>query len=101
GDLVEGLAGRVVDGGAERADVGRDVRGQQEGGVAAGHQQGHGRLGEGAVLQLVDADVGGEVVDPVERLAEGVGVRLGRRDAHEERAGQAGSGGDGDAVQVA
>ena len=48
----------------------------------------HG-LGSGAVFELVDGDVGGQVVDAVERHAEAERVGLGRGDADEQRAGQA------------
>ena len=46
GDLVEGLARRVVDGRAQRPYVGGDVGGQQQRGVAAADQQRHRRLGQ-------------------------------------------------------
>jgi hypothetical protein len=48
------------------------------------------RLGQRAVLELVDGDVRGEVVDAVERLAEPERERLGRRDPDQQRAGQPG-----------
>jgi hypothetical protein len=53
------------------------------------------------VFELVDADVRGEVVDAVQRLAQREGVRLGRRDAHQQRARQPRPGRHGDAVEVA
>jgi hypothetical protein len=68
--------------------------------VATADQERHRRLGKGTVFQLIHADVRGEVVDPVQRLAERVRVRLGRRDAHQERAREPGPGRDGDPVQV-
>ena len=52
------------------------------------------------MLELVDGDVGGEVVDAVDRLAEADRQRLGRGDADEQRAGQAGAAGHGDRVDV-
>ena len=42
----------------------------QQRGVPAGDEQGEARVRQGAVLELVDRDVGGEVVDAVERLVE-------------------------------
>ena len=63
----------------------RDVVGhvghEQQRGVAAGDEHRQRRLGQRAVLDDVDGDVRGEVVDAVERLAEGDGQRLGRGDA--------------------
>ena len=98
--LVERLAGRVVDRRPERLDVAGDVRDPQQTGVAAGHQQRQARLGQRPVLELVDGDVRGEVVDAVERLAEPDREGLGRRDADQQRAGEAGSAGDRDRVDV-
>ena len=57
--------------------------------VPAADQQRQARLGQRAVLELVDGDVRGEVVDAVDRLAEPERQRLGRGDADEQRAGQA------------
>ena len=78
GDLVEGLAGRVVDGGAERVHPDGHVLDLEQAGVAAGDEHRQARLGQRPVLELVDRDVGGEVVDAVQRLAEAEGERLGR-----------------------
>ncbi len=63
-------------------------------------QQRHRRLRQRAVLQLVHADVRGEVVDPVQRLAQRVRVRLRRRDTDQQRTREPGPGGDSDAVQI-
>ena len=52
---------------------------------AADEQRAH-PLVEASVLELVDRDVRGEVVDAVERLVVGQRERLGRRDADEQRA---------------
>ena len=57
GDLVEGLAGGVVDRRAERPHVGGDVGHEQQRGVAAGDEQRQRRLGQRAVLDDVDGDV--------------------------------------------
>ena len=70
-------------------DVAGDVAHQQQRGVAAGHQQRDARLGQRAVLELVDRDVRGQVVDAVQRGAERERERLGRGDADQQRAGQA------------
>ena len=100
GDLVEGLARGVVDGLAERLDGGGDVLDAQQRGVAAADEQREARVGQRAVLELVDGDVGGEVVDAVQRLAEPDRQRLGRGHADEQRAGQAGAAGHGDRVDL-
>ena len=99
-DLVERLAGRVVDGGAEHRDVVGDVVDEQDLGVAAADEQRTHSLIEASVLQLVDGDVRDEVVDAVERLVVGQRERLGRRDAHEQCASEPGPAGDRDRVDV-
>ena len=99
-DLVEGLAGRVVDRRAHRVDPDGDVLDPQQAGVAAADQHRQARLGQRAVLELVDGDVGGEVVDAVDRLAQPDRERLGRGDADHQRAGQAGAAGHRDRVDV-
>ena len=53
---------------AERLDVLGEVGHQQQRAVPAGDQHRDRRLGQRPVLQLVDGDVRGEVVDAVERL---------------------------------
>ena len=77
-----------------------DVADPQQAGVPAADQHRDARLGQRAVLELVDGDVGGEVVDAVERLAEAQRERLGGGDADQQRAGQAGPAGDRDRVDV-
>ena len=93
GDLVERLPRGVVDGGAERLDPPRAVtsltRSSDEWPPLTSSAR-HG-LGQRAVLELVDGDVRGEVVDAVERLAEPDGERLGRGDPDQQRAGQPGA----------
>ena len=69
-------------------------------GVSAADQQRHARLGQRAVLELVDGDVRGEMVDAVQRLAQPERERLGGRDADQQRAGQPRPGGDGDGVDI-
>jgi hypothetical protein len=100
GHLVVGLAGRVVDRRAERLHVAGDVADQQQRGVPAGHQQGHRLGGQRAVLQLVHGDVRGQVVNPVQRLAEGERVRLGGGHPDQQGPLQARSGGNGDGVDL-
>jgi hypothetical protein len=87
-DLVEGFAGGVVDGGAERLHRAGDVLDQQQAGVAARHQHRDRRLGQRAVLEDVDGHVRGQVVDAVQRHAQGQRVGLGGRDADQQRAGR-------------
>ena len=99
-DLVEGLARGVVDRGAQRPDVARHVGHEQQGRVPAAHEQRHGRLGQTAVLQLVDRHVSGEVVDAVDRYAERERERLRGGHAHEQCAGETRACGDGDRVDV-
>ncbi len=77
-----------------------DVLDPQQAGVAAADQHRQARLGQRPVLELVDGDVRGEVVDAVDRLAEPERQRLGGGDADHQRAGQAGAAGDRDRVDV-
>ena len=100
GHLVERLTRRVVDRRAERVDVAGDVGDAQQAGVTTAHQQREARLGQRAVLELVDGDVGGQVVDAVQRLPETERERLRRRDAHEQSAGESGAAGDRDRVDL-
>ena len=100
GHLVERLAGRVVDGRAERGDAPGQVVDEQQRRVPAGDQQRDRRLGQRAVLQGVHGDVRGEVVDAVHRLLGGQRVPLGGGHADQQRAGQPGPGGHRDRVDV-
>ena len=100
GHLVVGLAGRVVDGGAERLHVTGDVPDKQQRGVPAGHQQGHRLVGQRAVLKLIHGDVRGQMVDAVQRLAECERVRLGGGHADQQRALQARPGRNRDRVDL-
>ena len=100
GDLVERLPRRVVDGAAQRLDVPAEVGHEQQRAVPARDQQRDRRLGERPVLQLVDGDVRGQVVDPVQRLAQRQRVRLGRGDADQQRAGEPRPRGHRDGVDV-
>jgi len=69
--------------------------------MPARDQQGHRRRRERAVFQLVDGDVRGQVVDPVQRLAEPERVRLRRGHPDQQGSGQPGSCGDGHRVDLA
>ena len=100
-DLVEGLAGGVVEGAAELDDVGGDVPDAQQVGVPPGDDEPDEALGQGAVHQLVDRQVPDDVVDAVDRPAQGRGQGLGGADAHGERADEAGAGAHGDGVDLA
>ena len=77
-----------------------DVADLEQRRVPAGDQQGQARLGQRTVLELVDGHVGGEVVDAVQRLVQPERQRLGRGHADEQGAGQSGSAGHGDRVDV-
>ena len=88
GDLVESLTRGVVDRRAERIDTGRHVLDQQQARVPAADQQRHAGLGQRPVLELVDGNVGGEVVDAVQRLVEREGECLRGGDTDEQRAGE-------------
>ncbi len=87
--LVVGFAGRVVDGRAERHHLGSDVGHQQQRGMPARHQQGDRGNRQRAVLELVHRDVRGQVVDPVQRLAQRGRVGLRRGHPDQQGAGQA------------
>ncbi len=63
-------------------------------------EQGEARLRQRSVLELVDGDVGRQVVDAEDRLAQPERERLGRGHADEEGAGQAGPAGHRDRVDV-
>src|SRR5690606_14115309 len=99
-DLVERLAGGVVEGLTELGDVGGDVAHVQQRRVPAGDDQPEEGLGERPVHQRVDGDVADDVVDAVERDVETERERLRGGDADRQRAAQAGTGGDGDRVDV-
>jgi hypothetical protein len=97
GDLVEGLAGRVVDGGSQppaAADAGH----VEQLAMAAGHQQQQEGIGDvraqagrdGMTLQVVDRD---------QRQAARQGDRLARRQPDHHPAHQARPGGGRDPVE--
>ena len=100
GDLVEGLAGGVVDGRAHRVDADGDVGDAQQRGVATADQHRQAGLGQRAVLELVDSDVRSEVVDAVDRLAEPDRQRLRGGDADHQRSRETRTAGHGDGVDV-
>ena len=98
--LVERLARCIVDRAAKRPHIVGDVGDEQETGVPAGDQQCQGGLGQHSVLDDIDGDVGGEVVDPVQRFAQRHCERLGRRHTHQQGPSQPRAGRDRDRVQV-
>ena len=79
-DLVERPTGRVVDRGAERGDGAGHIRDVEQARVPARDQQRQARR-QRAVLQRVDSDVRGQVVDPVEGHIPRGRVRLGGGDS--------------------
>jgi len=101
GDLVEGLAGGVVEGFSDVAvapGCGRRACGEVEVGVASADDQGEERGGvrEGLLGVHQDGvDVAFEVVDGDQREVGAEGEGLGEGDADEESAGEAGAFGDG------
>ena len=82
-------------------DVPGDVLDHQQRRMTARNQQRDGRLRQRSVLQLVDGDVGSQVVDPVERFTEAYGDRLRRRHPDHQRARQPWPAGDRDGIHVA
>jgi len=123
GHLVEGFAGGIVDGVADVA-VGPAfavLAGEVEVGVSAGNDEGEDwssrdwpsrrwrfarvffgdvLVGELGLFEQDGVDVAFEVVHGDERLVEGVGERFGVADADEQGSSEAGTGGDGDGVEV-
>jgi hypothetical protein len=77
-----------------------DVRDEEQAGVTARDQQSQRWLGQHSVFDDIDGDVGGEVVDPVERFAQGHSERLGRSHTHQKGASQPGAGRDRDRVKI-
>ena len=100
GDLVEGLAGGVVDGGAEHPVLAVALHEHDER-VAARHQQHHERELEVGFVEERRVEVRLEVVDGDERHVPGQRERLGGGDAHEQRAHEARAVGGGDRVDLA
>ncbi len=101
GHFVESLTGRIVDGGTHRFHIGGHILDAQDRRVPAGGQQRHTFTWQRPVLQLVDGHVRGQVVDAVQRLVQSQGKGFGCGNSHNQRAGQTGTGGDGDRVEVA
>ena len=114
GDLVEGLAGGVVDGAADVAVAPKRggaslpcrvlVR-EVEVGVAAGDDEGkEGGFGvaeqEVGVIHEDGVDVAFEVVDAEQGFSEAKGEGLGVGDADEQGAGETGASGDSDGVEI-
>jgi hypothetical protein len=99
GDLVEGLARRVVQGLTQGADAVGPHRDQR--GVSTRYQQADHRLRQRSVLQLIDDDVRGQMVHPVDRAIQRRTQGLRRRDTDEERAHESGTRGHGDRIDIA
>ena len=68
--------------------------------MPAGDEQAHRNRREGSVLELVDDDMAGEMVDGVDRDPQAEGERLGRCSANEECARESWAGGHGDGIKV-
>ncbi len=106
GDLVEGLAGGVVEGLAYVAVVPRlfgRLGGEVEVGVAAADDEGEewGGVGEGrGCVHENGVDVAFEVVDGDEREVGAEGQGLGEADADEQGSGEAWAFGDGDGGEI-
>ena len=104
-DLVEGLAGGIVDGLAEQP-IGQVVAHLGEEGVAAGHderderERRFGVLGFVRVEQPRRVDVPFEVVHPDQRLVVDPGEGLREVDANEQRSGEPGPVRDGHRLDV-
>ena len=84
-DLVERLAHRVVDGGAERFVVAPALH-VDEHGVAARHERHHGRWGEIGTPDAIGVQVAFQVVYADERHVRRPRRALRKRHAHHERA---------------
>ena len=99
GDLVEGLAQRIVDGGAPALII-ADAAHQHELAMAARNQQ-H-QIGKGdTVGQPRRQRMGFEVIDGDQRLAERGGQRLGGGQPDQHAPDQAGAGRGGDGIDIA
>ena len=99
-DLVEGLAGGVVESAAELDDVGGDVADAQEVRVAAGDDESDEALRQGAIDQLIDRQVADDMVDAVDRPVQARGQGLGSGDADSQGADESGAGAHGDGVDL-
>ena len=100
GDLVEGLAGGVVERRAEQPVAAPALHGHEHR-VPARHEQHDHRQVDVGVLEEAGVQVGLEVVHRHERHVPHQGQRLGGADADEQRADQTRAVGGGDRVDVA
>ena len=100
GNLVEGLAGGVVDGLAEHL-VAAVVLHDDEQRVAARHDERRRGEARGRDPGASGVEMRLEVVDPHEREARRRARGLGGGDADEQRAGEAGAVENGDGVEIA
>src|SRR5262249_36846007 len=95
GDLVEGLARRVVDGPSQKLGLDRRLAGVQAR-VAAGDDQAEAGI-DGALArgELAGVEVALEVIDGHERHTKRERQGLGRRQANDQGTDQSGPGRDG------
>ena len=100
GNLVVGLASGVVNRRTDLDDVGRNAIDPQQARVAARDEQGTARHRQVPVLEQVDGDVSGQVVDAVERLVEPACQRLGSRQTDDQSPGQTWTSCHCDAVEL-
>src|SRR5262249_33061610 len=99
GDLVERLAGGVVERSAQHGEV-QGFSAVEQGGVPAGDDQPHAGEDVAPGGQPAGVDGSGDVVDPDQRHAQGQGQRLAGRDADQQGADQPRGVVDGDAADV-
>ena len=99
-DLVEGLAGRIVQGPAELDDIRRDVPDLEDVRVPTRDDEADKVLGQRPFGELIDREVADHVVDAVQGLAQGRGQGLRRADTNSQRTDEARSSSDRDRVDV-
>ena len=99
GDLVESLAGGVVDGSADDRVV-ADAADMDEEGVSAGNDEGEVWRRWGVGIEEGGEEVALHVIDGEEGFAGGEGEGLGHGVADEEGGGEAGATGGGEGVDL-
>ena len=100
GDLVEGLAGGIIDGNSKGLDFQRALA-QVERGMASGDDQSYGGEGRIAVaVQQGGVDVGLNVVEVYQGLLPSPGEGFGSTDADKQGANQAGPVGNGNGGKI-
>ena len=100
-DLVEGLAGGIIECLSQRGDGVRHVVDAQQRGVPTADEHGERRLRQRPVLQAIDRHVCRQVVHAVERLVQRECQGLRRRDTNEQRTDEARPARHGDGVDIA